>query len=143
MPVKQLDEIDRRILEILRENSRVSFIAIASELNISEASVRRRVKTLIDNGIIRRFTIETSVEIGIQAFVFASIDPSKLTGEVASEVLNLKGVKAVYEVTGEYDVAILVQAGSIEELNNCIEGIRKIDGVKKTNTVMILRILQK
>ncbi|MCS7113640.1 MAG: Lrp/AsnC family transcriptional regulator [Nitrososphaerota archaeon] len=143
MSVRLLDEIDRRILEILRENSRVSFISIASELGISEASVRRRVKALIDSGVIRRFTVETSVEIGVQAFVFVSIDPSKLTGEVAGEVLGLRGVRAAYEVTGEYDVVILVQANSIQELNDCIDGIRKIDGVKKTNTVMILRTLQK
>lgn len=143
MSVRLLDEIDRRILEILRENSRASFISIASELGISEASVRRRVKALIDSGVIRRFTVETSVEIGVQAFVFVSVDPSKLTCEVAGEVLGLKGVRAAYEVTGEYDVVILVQANSIQELNDCIDGIRKIDGVKKTNTVMILRTLQK
>jgi DNA-binding Lrp family transcriptional regulator len=143
MSVGQIDEIDRRILEILAENSRVSFVSIANELGISEASVRRRVKTLIDSGVIRKFTIETGVETGVQAFIFVSIDPSKLTSEVARDALNLRGVKAVYEVTGEYDVAILVRASSIQELNDCIEDIRRIEGVKRTNTVMILRIMQK
>lgn len=143
MPIGVLDEIDRRILEILRENSRVSFITIANELGISEASVRRRVKALVDSGVIRKFTIETSIETGIQAFVFVSVDPSRLTGEVASEALSLKGVRTVYEVTGEYDAVILLHVDSIQELNNCIDEIRRIESVKKTNTVIILRTLQK
>jgi len=143
MSARHIDEIDRRILEILAENSRVSFVSIANELGISEASVRRRVKTLIDSGVIRKFTIDIGVETGVQAFIFVSIDPSKLTSEVARDALNLKGVKAVYEVTGEYDVAILVRADSIQELNDCIEDIRRIEGVRRTNTVMILRVMQK
>ncbi|MGB8027917.1 MAG: AsnC family transcriptional regulator, partial [Nitrososphaeraceae archaeon] len=52
------NEFDQRILEILRVDSRKSFVDIGKELGLSESAIRRRIKNLIDNGTISRFTIE-------------------------------------------------------------------------------------
>lgn len=54
-----LDFYDRRILEILDANSRTPFSQVARELNASEGMIRARVRRLMEDGIIRRFTIET------------------------------------------------------------------------------------
>lgn len=52
------NELDQRILEILRMDSRKSFVDIGKELGLSESAIRRRIKNLIDDGSISRFTIE-------------------------------------------------------------------------------------
>lgn len=137
---RRVDDVDRRIIELLRENSRMRFVEIAERIGISEASVRRRIKALVDSGVIRRFTVEAELEHGLQAVVFVATDPSRVTGAVAEEALRLDGVEAVYEVTGEYDVAIVVRVPSVSKLNSCIDDIRRIEGVVKTNTVIILRV---
>jgi Lrp/AsnC family transcriptional regulator for asnA, asnC and gidA len=53
----------------------------------------------------------------------------------------LKGVEIVYEITGQYDIAAIVSASSIAEINKCIDEVRRIEGVDDTNTVIILRTL--
>jgi DNA-binding Lrp family transcriptional regulator len=55
--------------------------------------------------------------------------------------MKLAGVKIVYEITGQYDIAAIIAAPAIAEINKCIDDIRKIEGVSDTNTVIILRTI--
>jgi Lrp/AsnC family transcriptional regulator of lysine biosynthesis len=134
-----VDEVDLKILELLKENSRSTYVEIGKTLGLSEGTVRNRVQALTDSGVIKRFTIEVSLSVGVRALILISVDPQKPTVEVSDKVLELPGVEKIYEVTGEYDVVTVVSSSSIEGLNQTIEEIRVIDGVVKTNTVIVLR----
>ena len=134
-----VDEVDMKILEILKENARATYTDIGRALNISEGTVRNRIQSLIDSGVIKRFTIEVSLDVGVRALIMVSVDPRKPTQEISDKVLKLPGVEKIYEVTGEYDVVTVVSSSTIEKLNRTIEEIRVIDGVVKTNTVIVLR----
>ncbi|MFX1589601.1 MAG: Lrp/AsnC family transcriptional regulator, partial [Promethearchaeota archaeon] len=59
---KKLDLIDLKILEELKKNSRISFSDISERIDKTEATVRRRVKKLIEEGIITRFTIQYDID---------------------------------------------------------------------------------
>ncbi|MGC9103755.1 MAG: AsnC family transcriptional regulator [Candidatus Methanodesulfokora sp.] len=133
-----MDEIDRAILEELKRNSRIPFVELGKKLNISESAVRRRVKNLQKAGIIRRFTIEVRDE-SISAFVLVSVDPSIPTGEVAEEIARIPNVKSIHEVTGVYDIIVTISAGSVAETNRCIDEIRRVRGIRSTNTMIVLR----
>jgi len=135
----EIDEKDRAILEILRKDARKSFIEIAQQLNMSEAAVRRRVKNLVERGVIKAFTIEVNRGYEVSAFTFISVDPSIPTPEISDKLIKVKGVEKVYEITGEYDAVALISVKSMSELNKCIEEIRHIAGVRETNTTIILR----
>ncbi|GBC75457.1 HTH-type transcriptional regulator LrpC [archaeon HR06] len=134
-----MDEIDKSILEFLKENSRISYTEIAKRLNLSEASIRRRVKKLVEKGIIRKFTIE--IGQGANAITLVSVNPTTTTSEVAEKLKRIKGVKTVYEITGEYDIATILSAESIAEINKCIDEIRKTEGIINTNTIIVLRTI--
>jgi DNA-binding Lrp family transcriptional regulator len=54
---------------------------------------------------------------------------------------DIEGVKVIYEITGQYDVAVIISADSINEINRSIDEIRRIQGVSNTDTVIILRTL--
>jgi DNA-binding Lrp family transcriptional regulator len=54
----------------------------------------------------------------------------------------MTGVNVVYEITGQYDIAVIVSGSNIATINKCIDDIRQIDGVGNTNTVIILKILR-
>ncbi|MBS7646272.1 MAG: HTH-type transcriptional regulator LysM [Candidatus Bathyarchaeia archaeon] len=134
-----MDEIDRKIIQILKQNGRATYNEIGKVVGLSEGAVRRRIKDLVNSGIIKRFTLKLSLSEGAEAIVLVSINPLIPTSEISAKLLEIPNVDTVYEVTGEYDIATIVSAMSIAEVNECIEKIRKIDGVIKTNTMIILR----
>jgi Lrp/AsnC family transcriptional regulator for asnA, asnC and gidA len=138
----QLDSIDKRIISILREDSRRTYNEIAMAVGLSESAVRRRVKNLVESGIIKRFTIELGISNKTSAITLVSVKPSYDTADVSERLLSIDGVETVYEITGQYDIACIVSADSIAEINKCIDEIRRIEGVDDTNTVIILRTLR-
>jgi Lrp/AsnC family transcriptional regulator, regulator for asnA, asnC and gidA len=136
------DEIDERILRILQEDSRRAFVDIANEIGLSESAVRRRVKNLVDRGIIKRFTIELGASDKTSAITLISVASTADTSAVSSRLMELNGVKVVYEITGQYDIAAIIAAPAIVDINRCIDDVRKIDGVSDTDTVIILKTMR-
>ena len=136
-----VDATDERILSILREDSRKSFVEIAKVVNLSEAAIRRRVANLIKSGVISRFTIETNVGPQANAISLLSINPSYPTSEISARLRKMKGVDSIFEITGEYDVAVIVSGSNIAEINATIDEIRKLTGIDDTNTVVVLKVV--
>ena len=133
------DKVDEKIIEYLRENSRESFVDVGKKLKLSESAVRRRVKNLVDSGVIKKFTLELGEENVTSAIVLVSVDSATDTSKVSVKLAKLEGVKTVYEITGQYDITTIISASNISEINNSIDALRKIPGVIDTNTVIILR----
>tara|TARA_B100002049_G_C16008180_1_gene344573 strand:- start:140 stop:568 length:429 start_codon:yes stop_codon:yes gene_type:complete len=133
------DNTDEKILGFLRDDSRESFVVIGKKLKLSESAVRRRVKNMVSNGVIEKFTIE---EHNASAIVLVSVDSSIDTSKVSVKLTKLNAVKTVYEITGQYDISVIIKAPNITEINACIDDLRKIPGVIDTNTVIILRTIR-
>ena len=133
------DNTDEKILGFLRDDSRESFVVIGKKLKLSESAVRRRVKNMVNNGVIEKFTIE---ERNASAIVLVSVDSSIDTSKVSVKLTKLDAVKTVYEITGQYDISVIIKAPNITEINACIDDLRKISGVIDTNTVIILRTIR-
>ncbi|MDQ5830721.1 MAG: Lrp/AsnC family transcriptional regulator [Thermoproteota archaeon] len=138
----QVDETDEKILRILQADSRRAFVDIANEIGLSESAVRRRVKNLVDRTIIKRFTIELGVSDKTSAITLISVASTADTSAVSDQLMNLNGVKVVYEITGQYDIAAIIAAPAIADINKCIDDIRKIEGVSDTDTVIILKTMR-
>ncbi len=135
------DRIDEKIIEFLRNDSRESFVDIGKKLKLSESAIRRRVKNLVSNGTIKKFTVEVGEGNTTSAIVLISVESSIDTSKVSSKLTKLRGVKTVYEITGQYDITVVIRAPNITEINECIDSLRKIPGVSDTNTVIILRTI--
>jgi len=133
------DKVDEKIIEYLKENSRESFVDIGKKLKLSESAVRRRVKNLLGSGTIKKFTLELGEENATSAIVLVSVDSATDTSKVSLKLTKLEGVKTVYEITGQYDITVIISAATIAEINNSIDALRKITGVVDTNTVIILK----
>ena len=132
------DNTDEKILGFLRDDSRGSFVEIGKKLKLSESAVRRRVKNMVDSGAITKFTVEEGGDQP-EALVLVSADSSIDTSKVSLKLTKLDGIKKIYEITGQYDICVIVQASTINEINACIDDLRKISGVTDTNTVIILK----
>lgn len=129
-----MDEIDLKILEILRRNARTKYVEISGSVGLTEGAVRRRVKEMVKRGVIKRFTVETSVEF--EGIVLVKTVPTK-TGEATSQIKKL--ADRVFETSGDYDVAALISAYTIDELNRKIDEIRRLPQVLTTNTLIKLK----
>ncbi len=128
-----MDEIDTRIISILKKNSRKSFVDIAASLGITEGTVRNRVKKLVAEGAIKGFTIDYRAPV--EGLVIL-----KSGAKNATELISgLKEFSAnIFEISGEYDIALILEARSIKELNHQVDRIRAMKGVTDTETAVKL-----
>lgn len=136
-----VDDIDEKILTLLENNSRMTYVEIANSVGLSEGAVRNRIQSLIADNVIKRFTIERSINHGVRALTMIAVEPGVPTFEVSKKVNQNEGVERIYEVTGEYDIVMVSHGVNIESINKVIEDIRKIEGVEKTNTIIVLRTI--
>jgi len=134
-----MDATDREIIRILRNDGRATYSDIGKRVSLSEGAVRKRIKVLVDSGVIRQFTIKVGLTEGAEAIALLSINPSFPTSEVSNVLTKFSNVETVYEITGQYDIATIISGLNIAEVNECVEKIRRVDGVVNTNTMIILR----
>ncbi|AGI86222.1 transcription regulator [Candidatus Methanomethylophilus alvi Mx1201] len=133
-----IDNLDKRILEIMKKDSRCPYVEIAEKLGVSEGTVRSRVHKMTEDGIIRGFTIKTSSK-NVKALVEVRIDVNTDTEEIARKLSEYDGVTEVFEVTGDQDIIAIVDVESSQSLNEIIERVRRYDNVLSTRTRLILK----
>ncbi|TKR26104.1 Lrp/AsnC family transcriptional regulator [Natronomonas salsuginis] len=132
-----MDDLDRRILAILRRDSRTPYTEIADRVGTSEGTVRNRVEQLLDSGIIERFTVATrtgNVKAMIEIGVAVDVD----TGTMSERMADWTEVDFVWQVSGEEDVVVVVDTTDTGTLNDLITRARELDEVVSTKTRLIL-----
>jgi len=142
--VVKLDEIDKKLLEILQENAKTPYSRIAEALKVSEATVHLRIKKLFRQGVIRRFqAIVDPEKVGkkILAIVAITATPQKYE-YVLERLKEMPDIYEIYDVTGEYYTLTKVRVSSKEELARVLDEIGKIDGVESTRTMYVLRVIK-
>lgn len=133
-----MDDVDRAILTRLRQDARESFTAIAKAVGTSEGTVRARIKRLVDDGIIQRFTIRTAGAV-VRALVGVKVAANVHAGEVAAKIARWEDVHLVWETTGETDILVVAECPTTERLNDIIDRIRDIPGTEATRSRLILK----
>ena len=136
---RKMDDTDKQIIRLLKEDGRAGYSEIGEKIGLSEGAVRKRIKALTDSGVIRRFTVKIGVAEGAEAVTLLATNPSFPTQEVSKRIQGIPNVETVYEVTGEYDIVAVISGISVAEVNECIEKIRRVEGIVKTNTMIVLR----
>lgn len=130
-----MDEQDQKILQYLKENGRAPFTEIAEEVGVSEGTVRNRVKRMKEQGIIENFTINIGEENEISAFVSVDISTEREFNAVISDLAE--GIE-VYELAGDIDLLVKLSGKDSAEINQSVDSIRAVEGVKSTKTNMVL-----
>ena len=133
-----MDDVDRAILRILKDNARESFVRMAQMMGTSEGTVRARLKRLTDEGIIRKFTVQTGGS-NVKALIEIRIETNVNTADLSGEIQQWDGVERVLEVTGEHDIVVFVDVANTTDLNDIVERIRRFNQVRSTRSRLILR----
>lgn len=142
--VTQLDDKDKKILNMLQKNSRVSYTHIASKLRISEATVRYRIKKLIDNGVINKFTVlldPKKIGYPIAGILMVKIAPNHFE-EVSKQISNLSETRHVLQNTGEYNIVAVVKARNLEHLSDLRKRVERIKGVRDLSLSAATRLIK-
>ena len=137
----QPDKIDWKIIKLLSDNY-LSNNEIARHLKISEGTVRRRIKILQSEGIMRiKALLDPDVLENQQlAIVAVSIAKAKLLDKKAQQISELKNVISVSIVSGQYDLLVEVLVDSNKGLVRFLtESLSTIEGITKTETFLILK----
>lgn len=138
----ELDEIDKKIIEMLQEDSRKTFVEIAKELGVSDPTIHARVKKLQEAGIIEKFTAvlaPAKVEKGVAAFIEINIKP-KTIEPVIRNLIKLDEVLEIHETYGDYDIIAKIRAKTNEDLRDLVaKEIRTIPYIVNTKVTTVLK----
>ncbi len=139
-----MDVIDLKILEELKTDSRMSFNDISTRVGKTEATVRRRVKKMIDDGIIKKFTIEYNVDSKPKTRATVKIEPDfKEIKNIMKELIDIEEITDIWRLSGDCGILIKVEIPSIEQFNPLIENkISVIKGVRVVETCFITDIIK-
>jgi len=139
-----MDDIDMRIITLLQEDSRLSFYKIANKLGISVCTAYNRVKNLEASGVLKGYTIivdSAKLGYGLTAIVLLQAEGGHLT-EVEKEIARTGNVMAVYDITGDYDAAIVSKFRDRTGLNDFVKNLLGMPYVKRTVTNIALNIVK-
>ena len=129
-----MDSTDEKILKILEEDGRISFIEVAEKVDVSEGTVRNRVEKMQENGAIENFTVETSTD-GAKAVVMVELETGR---EIEKLLKDFPANIQILEVAGEYDLVLRIERKSSQDINRLLDSIRTVSGVEDTETYMVL-----
>jgi len=135
-----MDELDRRLLELLAENSRASITRLAAALGVARATVQDRMQRLEREGPLRGYTVRLAPEYQrnrITAHVMIAADPKKQAA-LARALQKMPAVRALHSISGQYDMIALAEEDSTEALDACIDAIGALDGVERTLSSIVL-----
>ncbi|MCC0641989.1 Lrp/AsnC family transcriptional regulator [Clostridioides sp. ES-S-0190-01] len=141
-----MDEIDLKIINSLKKNSRASTSEISRQVNLSIPAVSERIKKIEQSNIIQKYTIQINREktkYKLLAFVFINTDLSKSIEEFKKTMLEYDTVLECHHISGEYDYLIKVLAEDTNELEEFISiTLKKIRGIQKANTTIVLSTIK-
>ena len=140
-----MDQLDRNIITILEQNGRASNARIARTVRVSEGTIRRRLKRLINEGIINVMAVPDPLKLGFQseALIGVQVDPDKVN-EVAVSLSELDNTRWVAITTGSFDVFTWAILPNAEELGLFLrEKVGTITGVRRTETFVNLSVTKR
>ncbi|MBL4601341.1 MAG: Lrp/AsnC family transcriptional regulator [Emcibacteraceae bacterium] len=135
-----MDEKDKNLINLLRENSRASTTTLARTLGLSRSTVQDRIKRLEDRGVIAGYTIRFNDEYRqrqISAQVMMTFHP-QYSATILNSLKKMPSVVSIFAVSGIYDLITTVRAETTEELDETIDNIGILPGMEKTTTSIIL-----
>lgn len=136
-----MDITDIKILEFLRENSRINASLISEKVNMSVSAVIERIKKLESSGIIKQYTTILDTKLlgkDTTAFISVRLDHPKCSESFVESIEKHSEIIDCYYITGDFDYILKVITESTESLGQVLNQIKSIKGVLLTKTVVVL-----
>lgn len=141
---RKIDRLDKKILDLLLDDSRLSYRKIAGKLRVSTATIMNRINNLNKQGIIKKYCILMDYDklgYDIEVIIELRISKGKLF-EVEQRIATHPNVTAVYDITGDFDAVVIARFESRKEMDDFLKKIQKYDFVERTFTKFVLHTLK-
>ncbi|MBI1935976.1 Lrp/AsnC family transcriptional regulator [Candidatus Woesearchaeota archaeon] len=138
------EETNKKILNILVDNSRLSLRQIAKKADVSVATVMHHVKRLEEEKVIKGYTAKLDYEklgFDVEVLIEIRISKGKLF-EVEKKIATHPNVFAIYDVTGTFDAVILARFPTRRLMDNFLKKIQTYEFVERTETKLILSTIK-
>ncbi|WP_018130876.1 Lrp/AsnC family transcriptional regulator [Effusibacillus pohliae] len=142
IPPLELDDVDRQILQVLHENSRISYTDLAKRIGLSRVAVQSRITALIEAGVIERFTVVINpAKIGMQVSAFFNVDiEPQYLDQVAQKLAKEPAVTSLYHMTGPSTLHMHGIFTSTQEMEKfLLETLYTMPGIVRVETQMLLK----
>ena len=129
---------------LLQKDSRLSYRKIASALEIAAGTAYNRIKKLESNGVLKSYTVivdPRKVGYDLTAIILIQAEGAHLS-TVETEIAQISNVISVYDITGDYDVAVIARFKDRSGLNAFIKDLLKVPHVKKSVTNVVLNVVK-
>ena len=140
--LSQIDEINLRIINILKKNSSTPFVDIAKRIGVSDATVHMRVRRMIATGIINKFTISVDNDLlGYDHMAFMGINISSGSADqIISDLLKIEEVLEMHEMHGKFDLLLKIRAKNLIHMREIVENkVCKIPHILESELMTVLK----
>jgi DNA-binding Lrp family transcriptional regulator len=131
-----MDEIDHKLMSLLRQDARLTVAALAAKLRVSRGTVTNRIRRLEDDGVIVGYTVRLRPDVqhnAIKAWMSIAVDGNQ-TRTVIASLLGEPGVATLHDTNGRWDLLAELRAETLQELAKVLERIRLLKGISNTET---------
>jgi DNA-binding Lrp family transcriptional regulator len=131
-----MDEIDNRLLALLRQDARMSIATLAARLKVSRGTVTNRMERLQTEGIITGYTVRLRPDVQsnqIKAWTSIAVEGNR-TREVIASLMGEPGVAVLVDTNGRWDLLAELRAENLQDLAKVLERIRLLKGISSTET---------
>jgi Lrp/AsnC family transcriptional regulator for asnA, asnC and gidA len=136
-----IDDTAKRIIELLQTDGRMSYSAIAKDVQLSEAAVRHRVQKLIDSGVMQVVAVTDPMQVGFARQAMVGIKVGSDVRVVAEQLAAIDELDYVVITAGRFDIMAELVAGSDEELLEIISTkVQALDDVVSAETFIYLKL---
>jgi DNA-binding Lrp family transcriptional regulator len=137
-----LDDVNLKIIDILGKDSSTPFVEIAKQLGVSDATVHIRVRRLISEGIISKFTViidNNLLGYDHLAFMGINVKPG-LADEAIEDLSNLEEVLEIHEMHGTFDLLLKIRSKDLDQMRDVVENkIRTLPHIIETELMTVLK----
>lgn len=135
-----MDDLDRRLIGLLRDNARLPVASLALHLGVSRGTVQNRIDKLVASGEILGFTVRLKSEemtSGVRAITLIS-EHTKNVKSVVQALRQIPEARAIHTTNGRWDIMVEMAADDLATLDAALSQVRRIGGVVSTETLVLL-----
>jgi len=135
-----VDELDRRLIGLLRADSRTPAASLAKTLKVSRGTVQNRIERLVARGVVQGFTIKTQPDMDanrVRAVMTIAIEGER-SGAVIKALKGFPEVSAVHTTNGRWDLVAELDVETLGVFSQALDRIRQIEGIASTETSILL-----
>ncbi|WP_293678730.1 Lrp/AsnC family transcriptional regulator [uncultured Phenylobacterium sp.] len=135
-----IDDLDRRLIALLRADSRTPAAALAKALKVSRGTVQNRIDRLMKAGAIQGFTIKTRPDMDahrVRAVMSIAIEGER-SGAVIKALKGFPEVAAIHTTNGRWDLVAELEVETLAAFSATLDAIRQVEGIAATETSILL-----